>query len=329
MDKEHVFFENYAETWDRDRKENPEILRTLMHLSGLAKGASVLDVGCGTGILMPYLQEAVGPEGRLEDLDYSRQMLAKAKEKFASKKGIVYTEKDVLKYKMAGQTYDAAVCLNFYPHVAHHKEVFIKKMAEALKPGGMLLLMHDMPRRRVNGLQKQAPEEPHTGVLPPVDILANLLISAGLSIVVAMDTDEFYFVKAVKRLDMPYDQYPPLTTRDLDGDPAPDARHAALHAQGIAHEHTPGHHHSHTQTRMVMNRLARISGHIEAIKRMVDEGRDCSDILIQLSAVDSALVSVGKVILRDHIDHCIVDAVRDNDLEAVENLKKAISTFIK
>ena len=62
---------------------------------------------------------------------------------------------------------------------------------------------------------------------------------------------------------------------------------------------------------------------------MVDEGRDCSDILIQLSAVDSALVSVGKVILRDHIDHCIVDAVRDNDLEAVENLKKAISTFIK
>ena len=78
-----------------------------------------------------------------------------------------------------------------------------------------------------------------------------------------------------------------------------------------------------------MNRLARISGHLEAIKRMVEDGRDCSDVLIQISAVDSALVSVSKVILRDHIEHCIVDAVKDGDMEAVDNLKKAISTFIK
>ena len=80
---------------------------------------------------------------------------------------------------------------------------------------------------------------------------------------------------------------------------------------------------------MVMNRLARISGHLEAIKRMIEDGRDCSDVLIQLSAVDSAIVSVSKVILKDHIDHCIVDAIHENDLEAVENLKKAISTFVK
>ena len=78
-----------------------------------------------------------------------------------------------------------------------------------------------------------------------------------------------------------------------------------------------------------MNRLARISGHLEAIKRMIEDGRDCSDVLIQLSAVDSAIVSVSKVILKDHIDHCIVDAIHENDLEAVENLKKAISTFVK
>ena len=127
-----------------------------------------------------------------------------------------------------------------------------------------------------------------------------------------MDTDSYYFIKAEKKQYIPYEQYPELPVHD----DMPDT-------DGTSHAHG----HSHTQTKAVMNRLARISGHLEAIKRMVEDGRDCSDILIQISAVDSALVSVGKVILRDHIDHCIIDAVKDNDMEAVDNLKKAITRF--
>jgi DNA-binding FrmR family transcriptional regulator len=94
----------------------------------------------------------------------------------------------------------------------------------------------------------------------------------------------------------------------------------------MAAEH---HHPPHTQTKAVMNRLARISGHVDAIKRMVEDGRDCSEILIQLAAVDSAVISVSKVILKDHIDHCIVDAVQKNDLQSIDELKKAIETFMK
>ncbi len=94
----------------------------------------------------------------------------------------------------------------------------------------------------------------------------------------------------------------------------------------MAAEH---HHPPHMQTKAVMNRLARISGHVDAIKRMVEDGRDCSEILIQLAAVDSAVISVSKVILKDHIDHCIVDAVQKNDLQSIDELKKAIETFMK
>ena len=144
--------------------------------------------------------------------------------------------------------------------------------------------------------------------------MATMLITAGLSVTIAMDTDSYYFIKAEKKQYIPYEQYPELPVHD----DMPDT-------DGTSHAHG----HSHTQTKAVMNRLARISGHLEAIKRMVEDGRDCSDILIQISAVDSALVSVGKVILRDHIDHCIIDAVKDNDMEAVDNLKKAITRFIK
>ena len=62
---------------------------------------------------------------------------------------------------------------------------------------------------------------------------------------------------------------------------------------------------------------------------MVEDGRDCSEVLIQLAAVKSAINGVGKVILKDHIDHCIVDAVEQGDRKAIEDLEKAIDQFIK
>ena len=62
---------------------------------------------------------------------------------------------------------------------------------------------------------------------------------------------------------------------------------------------------------------------------MVEEGRDCSEVLIQLSAVKAAINNTGKVILQDHIEHCIVDAIESGDHEALEELNKAIDRFIK
>jgi DNA-binding FrmR family transcriptional regulator len=75
--------------------------------------------------------------------------------------------------------------------------------------------------------------------------------------------------------------------------------------------------------------MSRLIGHLESIKKMVEEGRDCSEVLVQLSAVNAALKGVGKVILKDHIEHCIVDAVRDNDKETLEKLNKAIDQWIR
>ena len=111
--------------------------------------------------------------------------------------------------------------------------------------------------------------------------------------------------------------------------------HAALHAQGIPHSHdhehthSHGHHHSAEHIRQVSNRLARAIGHLESVKKMVEEDRDCAEVLIQLAAVRSALTNTGKVILKDHMDHCIVDAVEHNDWKAIDELNRAIEQFIK
>ncbi|MCD8146834.1 MAG: metal-sensing transcriptional repressor [Clostridiales bacterium] len=101
--------------------------------------------------------------------------------------------------------------------------------------------------------------------------------------------------------------------------------HEALHMVGVPHEHK----HSHTQTKAVLNRLSRAIGHLESVRQMVEDGRDCSEVLIQLAAVRAALTSTGKVILKDHIEHCIVDAVEEGDTQAILDLEKAIDQFIK
>jgi len=95
----------------------------------------------------------------------------------------------------------------------------------------------------------------------------------------------------------------------------------------LQHEHS--HTHTHQNTKAVLNRLSRIIGHLNAVKGMVENGRDCSEVLVQLAAVRSALNSVCEVILQDHIDHCIVDAVQTGDMEALEELDKAIQLLMK
>ena len=108
-----------------------------------------------------------------------------------------------------------------------------------------------------------------------------------------------------------------------DHDPHQD--HAYLHAHGIAHTHA----HVHQNQKAVINRLSRAIGHLEKVKRMVEEGYDCSEVLIQLAAVRSALVYSGKVILKDHIRHCTVDAVAAGDQDAIDDLCQAIDKFMK
>jgi len=88
-------------------------------------------------------------------------------------------------------------------------------------------------------------------------------------------------------------------------------------------------HHQHDHT-AVINRLARIEGHVGAIKRMVDEDTSCPDILVQVAAVRSALNSVGRIILEDHIRNCMLDAAQDGDFdEAMKNLNLSLDRFIR
>lgn len=93
--------------------------------------------------------------------------------------------------------------------------------------------------------------------------------------------------------------------------------------------HSHSHHHSEEHRREVSNRLARAIGHLQKVKQMVENDEDCSDVLVQLAAVKSAINNTGKVILKDHLEHCIVHAVENGETQMINELNDAIDKFMK
>ena len=108
-----------------------------------------------------------------------------------------------------------------------------------------------------------------------------------------------------------------------------DMTHAHEDGTVHSHDHSHPHTHSHQHTKAVLNRLSRAIGHLNSVKTMVQDGRDCSEVLVQLAAVRSAINGICEVILQDHIDHCIVDAVKHGDMDSVEELNRAIKLLMK
>ena len=109
--------------------------------------------------------------------------------------------------------------------------------------------------------------------------------------------------------------------------------HDHPHDHDHDHDHSHTHNHSHThdpeQTRAIINRLKRSIGHLDKVRRMVEDGEDCADVLIQLSAVKSEINNTGKLILKQHMEHCIVEAVRENDQTSIDKMNEAIDRFMK
>ncbi len=79
----------------------------------------------------------------------------------------------------------------------------------------------------------------------------------------------------------------------------------------------------------MVNRLARATGHLKSIRGMVEEGRDCSEVLIQLAAVRSAVNGAGKEVLKQYMDECIEEALEKGDPESLKRLNKALDSFLK
>ena len=100
------------------------------------------------------------------------------------------------------------------------------------------------------------------------------------------------------------------------------------HSEQHEHVHHHGHVHDPKEKRRQINRLSRVIGHLEYIKKMIEGDEDCAAVLMQIAATRSALNGLGKEIINEHISHCIAHAVEEGDTDAIEEFKKAIQRYL-
>lgn len=200
MEKGVEFFDRCAGKWDATRDTYPSRLRFLLDLAALPAGGRVLDAGSGTGVLLPYLVEALGPQGHITAVDFSSQMLALAKAKFGDYAAIDFRCGDILQLEFPPASYDAVICLNFFPHLTTlvQKQAYIARAYAALRPGGKILILHDISRDAVNGVHSQCEETLNDRLPSGIDVSA-LLRAAGFIDAVGLEDDELYFVRGIKK----------------------------------------------------------------------------------------------------------------------------------
>ena len=197
MNKDIEFFNSCADNWDNIRQTNPAILEKLMSLADIPANATVLDVGSGTGVLIPYLQAQVGACGKITAVDFSENMLAKAQEKFCNLNNLNFLVGDILEMYLPQNFYDVVICLNFFPHLHTRKEDFLRKMNGALKNGGCLIVMHDISRATVNNIHRES-EVVAEHRLPEALTVGKMFETCGYQNIHAYEDDTLYFVKGVK-----------------------------------------------------------------------------------------------------------------------------------
>jgi len=85
----------------------------------------------------------------------------------------------------------------------------------------------------------------------------------------------------------------------------------------------------HRSRKDVVDRLSRIEGHVRGVKKMVEEDRGCSDVLLQVAAVRSALDKVAQIVLEDHLETCMAEAIKSGKADIyISELKEALSKFL-
>jgi DNA-binding FrmR family transcriptional regulator len=88
--------------------------------------------------------------------------------------------------------------------------------------------------------------------------------------------------------------------------------------------------HRHHDVEKLCQRLNRVEGQLGGIRKMLEGDEPCDEIIIQLNAARAALQKIGQIVLEDHLEHCVVDALREGDREPqLDSMKRAIGQYAK
>lgn len=186
------YFNMLAKKWDEIARHDPQKLNRIIEKLQLRNGDSVLDVGCGTGVLVEYILKFIGQKGSYLGVDISSKMIERAKEKYKGIKNVNFICNDVLELSFE-DCFDAIICYSVFPHI-DDKEAAIKKFYRMLKKGGKLAIAHSQSRDEINNLHKNLPEPVKNHFLPPMDEIIDMCHRSKLSSIFSVDSHEMFLL---------------------------------------------------------------------------------------------------------------------------------------
>lgn len=193
MDKKE-FFDSMAENWDKDKNISPEKYRRIVRELMIENGNRILDVGTGTGVLIPFLLES-GKNIEIYAIDYSKKMIEKFKEKGFPEnvKGFVM---DIHKTDFEDNFFDRIVANACFPHF-DDKEKAVKEIYRILKKDGIFLISHPNGRKFVNQLHRKI-YPVNKDIIPSVKKLKRFIEKIGFELIKSIDEDDFFLISFKK-----------------------------------------------------------------------------------------------------------------------------------
>ena len=190
------FFNRCASDWDKEVDEEEfSKLKKVIKIADIKRGERVLDVGCGTGIFLPLLKEAAGKKGEVVALDFSSNMLKKAKEKFGEQ--FRYIQAEAENMPLEDSSFDKVISFASFPHFSDKKKA-ISEIWRVLRPGGKLLIAHPASRKRINSIHREIGGAVRNDTIPNNEKITDLFKKAGFTNVKITNSPNFYSLFATK-----------------------------------------------------------------------------------------------------------------------------------
>jgi len=184
----HVYFNQLADSWDKRFKTEAlsTFLEQLVPTFGLSPGQKVLDVGTGTGVLIPFLLKAVGPTGQVSAIDYAEKMINICKSKYAHLPNVTISVQQVETLDFPPQTFDAVTCFGLFPHI-ENKEEALRQINRVLKTNGKLIIAHALSSAEIKAHHHDTSSVVAHDVLPTSAVMKKLLTQTGFGKIHILD----------------------------------------------------------------------------------------------------------------------------------------------